>query len=279
MTAPVQLEVQMLRALMSEAAAMPLHAMKERQKGLIAAQGEFTQKHFEAQAAMLERLAPTHSEFDPLRKLRENDPQFPVFTGKSEHFLAWVVECQMRKEQRDLPDAVAIQYAKMALGESIRGMFPPNTQFDNWEDFVQKLKPKFLLHTADWSLYLETYHWQMNGDWPRFHAIVQTYRLFIPKDMHYTLMVHMIKGLDEYLQRKVMKEPRHVDPDKAIGRTWQVFQTAQPRQLLMPEVPQPTQAPAIAPPRSAQSQQEIELYLMPEAPRQHEMTFNSMNPQ
>jgi hypothetical protein len=149
---------------------------------------------------MLEKLAP-QSESDPLRKLREKDPQFPAFTGKSEHLLAWIVECQMRKEQRDLPDAVAIQYAKMALGESIRGMFPTGTQFNNWDDFIQALKPKFLLHTADWSLYLETYHWQMNGDWPRFHAIVQTYRLFIDKEYHHALMLHMIKGLDPYLQR------------------------------------------------------------------------------
>ena len=87
---------------------------------LIAAQGEFPKQHFEAQNALLEKLAPL-SDADPLRKLREKDPQFPAFTGRSEHLLAWIVECQMRKEQRDLPDAVAIKYAQMALGESIRG--------------------------------------------------------------------------------------------------------------------------------------------------------------
>jgi hypothetical protein len=42
MTAPVQLEVQMLRELMKEAAAVPLHAMKEMQRELIEAQGVFT---------------------------------------------------------------------------------------------------------------------------------------------------------------------------------------------------------------------------------------------
>ena len=151
MTAPIQLEPQMLRQLMSEAAAVPLHAMKEMQRDLIAAQGEFTKQDFEAQNALLEKLAPL-SDADPLRKLSENYPQFPAFTGKSEHLLAWVVECQMRKEQRDLPDAVAIQYAKMALGESIRGMFPAGTQFESWESFVEALKPKFLMYTADWSL-------------------------------------------------------------------------------------------------------------------------------
>ena len=53
MTAPVQLEAQMLRQLMSEAAAVPLHAMKEMQRDIIAAQGEFTKQHLEAQNALL----------------------------------------------------------------------------------------------------------------------------------------------------------------------------------------------------------------------------------
>ena len=51
---------------------------------------------------------------DPLRKLREKDPQFPAFTGRRDHLLPWLLECQTRKEQRNLPDGVAIQYAIMA---------------------------------------------------------------------------------------------------------------------------------------------------------------------
>ena len=179
---------------------------------------------------------------------------------------------------RDLPDAVAIQYAKMALGESIRGMFPTGVQFTNWEDFIQALKPKFLLHTADWSLYLETQHWQMGGDWPRFHAIVQTYRLFIPKDFHHALMLHMIKALDPYLQRKVIKEPRPKDLDDAINRTWEVFRTAQPPTPLTQQVSQHAHVPAIAPPQQ-QAPQQMELDLMRQAPRRNAMTFNALNPQ
>ena len=157
MSAPVQLEAALLRQLITEASAVPLHGMKEMLRELMQAQGEIAQKQMEAQSSILERITP-QSESDPLRKLREKDPQFPAFTGKSEHLLAWIVQCQTRKEQRDLPNAVAIQYSKMALGEFNRGMFPQGTQFDNWEAFVQALKPKFLMHTADWSLYLETQH-------------------------------------------------------------------------------------------------------------------------
>ena len=51
-------------------------------------------------------------------RLMEEDPQFPQFTGRIEHVLAWITECQMRKEQRNLQDAVAIQYARMGTGET-----------------------------------------------------------------------------------------------------------------------------------------------------------------
>ena len=59
MNAPIQLEAQMLRQLMSEAAAVPLHAMKEMQRALIAAQGKITKQRFEAQNALFKKLAPT----------------------------------------------------------------------------------------------------------------------------------------------------------------------------------------------------------------------------
>ena len=107
MSAPVNLGVQMLRQLITEAYAVPLHGIKEMLREMMQAQGEIAQKQIEAQSSILERITP-QSESDSLRKLREKDPQFPAFTGKSEHLLAWIVECQTRKEQRDLPDAVAI---------------------------------------------------------------------------------------------------------------------------------------------------------------------------
>ena len=72
----------------------------------------------------------------------------------------------MRKEQRNLHDAVAIQYAKMAMGETARGLFDTTREFATWEEFMQALKPKFLLHTAEYQLLVETHSWQMNGDWP-----------------------------------------------------------------------------------------------------------------
>ena len=44
---------------------------------------------------------------------------------------------------------------------------------------MQALKPKLLLHTAEYQLLVETHSWQMNGDWHRFHAMIQTHKLFM----------------------------------------------------------------------------------------------------
>ena len=86
-----------------------------------------------------------HTAICLLRKLRE---KYPQFTGITEHFLDWITECQLRKEQRNLQDAVAIQYAKMAMGETARGHFDTTRELATWEEFMQELKPKFMLHTA-----------------------------------------------------------------------------------------------------------------------------------
>ena len=50
----------------------------------------------------------------------------------------------------------------------------------------------------------------------------------------------MLKALDPYLQRKVIKEPKPATQEEAIQRTWRVFHAAQ-----LP-VPQPQVANAVA---------------------------------
>ena len=82
----------------------------------------------------------------------EQDAQFLQFTIRTEHFLAWITKFQMRKEQRNLQDAVVIHYAKMAMGDTARGLFDTTSEIATWEEFMQALKPKFLLHTAEYQL-------------------------------------------------------------------------------------------------------------------------------
>ena len=77
------------------------------------------------QTQLLDRLATPHEADHLLMEFMEKDPQFPQFTGRTEHFLAWITECPMYKEQRNLQDAVAIQYSTMAMVETARGFFIP----------------------------------------------------------------------------------------------------------------------------------------------------------
>ena len=59
---------------------------------------------------------------DPaIRKLQEKDPEFPKYDGNPEHFLAWFVAVEERKELRQLSDQAAIIFATEALEGHARG--------------------------------------------------------------------------------------------------------------------------------------------------------------
>ena len=104
----VALTPELLREIMQQAASVPVQAMAEMQERFLQSQAALHAREMESHTQLLHHLS-LGNEGDPLRKLREKDPQFPAFSGKSEHFLAWVLECQTRKTQRNHPDAVAVQ--------------------------------------------------------------------------------------------------------------------------------------------------------------------------
>ena len=60
-------------------------------------------------------------------------------------------------------------------------------------------------------------------------------------------MVNMIKTLDPYLRRKVIKEPRPTFLDAAVARTWEAFRTADPTASFMPQESRPVATQAMAP--------------------------------
>ena len=43
----------------------------------------------------------------------------------------------------------SIQYAVMAMGDTLRGIFPAGQIIPNWDEFVKELKPKFI-GTCSW---------------------------------------------------------------------------------------------------------------------------------
>ena len=59
--------------------------------------------------------------YPAVRKLQDNDPEFPEYDGNPEHFLAWFVAVEERKELRQLSDQAAIIFATEALEGHARG--------------------------------------------------------------------------------------------------------------------------------------------------------------
>ena len=119
--------------------------------------------------------------------------------------------------------------------ETARGLYDTTRDFATWEEFMQALKPKFLLHTAEYQLLVETNSWQMSGICHRFHAIIHTYKLFISDYFHGTLIINMLKSMNPYLQRNVIKEPKPDTLEEAIQWTWRGFHTTKP-QVPRPQV-------------------------------------------
>ena len=118
-----------------------MRAVRELQQEFIQAQAAMTQQSLAVQQRALsqqeERLRmqqyliaqlASSADTDPLRKLREKNPQFPAFSWRTA-FPAWLPECHASNEQRNLQDAVVIQYAIMAMGDTLRCIFPAGQTF------------------------------------------------------------------------------------------------------------------------------------------------------
>jgi hypothetical protein len=218
-----QLTQQQLFQLVQYATQIPMQTMQNLHMSQTQQFVQLQQQQLEMQRQVFERLANPPAA-DPLKKLLESDPQFPVFSGQSQDLLRWVLECQDKINQRNMSHRVAITFAKIALGNSIRGLIRDDQEFADWPAFVQFLKSKWLQSTADWALYKETDQWRMNGNWPHYHSVVHTYKMFLPANLHQGLLINMIAGLDPYMRHKMCKEPKPSTLDEALTRGWTIFQ-------------------------------------------------------
>ena len=90
---------------------------------------------------------------DPaISKLQEKDPEFPKYGGNPEHFLAWFVAVEERKELRQLSDQAAIIFATEALEWHARVAAGDGKSFENWREFVKELKSKFCPQTVEYNV-------------------------------------------------------------------------------------------------------------------------------
>ena len=77
--------------------------------------------------------------------------------------LHWIVRVQDIKSARDMSPDLAIKYARLALGEYVRGHFPAQASFADWPAFVDHLKSEFLPKKLDWQLAIGLSGLCMNG--------------------------------------------------------------------------------------------------------------------
>ena len=88
-----------------------------------------------------------------IKKLQEKDPEFPKYDGNPEHFLAWFVAVEERKELRQLSDQAAIIFATEALEGHARGTAGDGMRFEDWRAFVKELKSKFCPQTVEYNVF------------------------------------------------------------------------------------------------------------------------------
>ena len=95
----------------------------------------------------------------------------------------------------------------------------------------------------------------------RRHAsqVVPEYKLCLNSYLYPALMVNMIKELDPYLRRKVVKEPRPTSLDDAVARTWEPLRAANPQASFVPQASQQVAMQAMAPPPQPPQPQQMEL--------------------
>ena len=76
------------------------------------------------------------------------DPVYPTWDGAPNTLYRWILEATHLKEIRNMPDATAIQYARLKLQAWLRGLYPTTNPPETWEEFVQFLKKSFFQRTG-----------------------------------------------------------------------------------------------------------------------------------
>ena len=89
-------------------------------------------------------------------------------------------------------------------------------------------------------------------------------------------MVNMIKALDPYLSRKVVKETSPTSLDDAVARTLEAFCTADPPASFMPQVSQQVAMQATAPTPQPQQPQHMELDALRHTPNR-QWSFHALS--
>ena len=178
---------------------------------------------------------------DPaIRKLQEKDPEFPKYDGNPEHFLAWFVAVEERKELRQLSDQAAIIFATEALEGHARGTAGDGKRFASWEAFVKELKSKFCPQTVEYNVLHTLQSLRVHGG--NFPFYVNQYALGYKllkvsrKVKADTIRTAFLFGLEHEMQVELFKKDKNDEIDtleECIAAAWEIHgEPRVPRQVV-----------------------------------------------
>ena len=106
--------------------------------------------------------------------LPEKDPKVPDWDGNRTHLLLWLHQVDQIRQTKDIPDTVAVRFARHAMGVAAYGHFqevPPN-----WIAFVKVLEVRFMPSDIKNRLTEELCRLKMDGDdFNRYLSLFQAY--------------------------------------------------------------------------------------------------------
>ena len=135
------------------------------------------------------------------------DPQFPMWDGQPASLLGWIAETTRMKEIRNLPDELAIRYARLRLEPKLQEVYPTVNQPETWEQFTTFLKNTFF--HANWSLILRLIlqGQKMNGnDFNQYLSMFRRMCREIPELDDRTAQAAFVQGLNPYLRYEVLRD-------------------------------------------------------------------------
>ena len=149
------------------------------------------------------------------------DPGFPTWDGTPNTLYGWILEATHLKEIRNMPDASAIQYARLKLQAWLRGIYPKENPPRTWTEFVQFLKKSFF--PANWSVILRLNLCSMSMQGNDFHGYLSTFLQALAECADVddqTAQTQFVRGLNDYLRYEVLHDWQGGTLQDMIQRAW-----------------------------------------------------------
>jgi hypothetical protein len=144
--------------------------------------------------------------------LPEKDPHFPDWDGDRGKLLLWLHHVDQIRQTKQLPDAVAVRYARGAMGVGAYGHFDGKGSL-SWKAFVDILYARFMPSDIASRLMTELYQQKMVGhDFNLYFSTFMAYRQYLPSIDQTSLVIAFKNGLEPALKYAVdQAQPQTLD--------------------------------------------------------------------